>query len=771
MEQSQLRALEDQCIQEQPAQCSAACPIHVDVRSLCGHVAAANWNAAWKDLRKTMPLAGVLARICDAPCEAGCMRGQAGDSIRIGLLEKSVVAHPCPKQRLLPLPSKGKKIAVVGSGMSGLALAWDLARKGVAVTLYEPGSRIGGCLAQRFPNQLSEQLIDDELELLKQLKVTFHTDASVAGQDFLEKLLQENDAVYFCQDGGFEIAWDLDKADGKLKVDTELRTTSRENVLAGGDVDSPVFQAEQGRRAATTLDRILQGVSLTARREHEGPYVSRMFTSLEGIEPLSAVEAANTANGYTPEEATSEAARCIQCECLECVKKCVYLENYKGYPKKYARQIYNNESIVKGTRLANKMINSCMLCDQCAAICPNDFSMGSLCLQVRESMVRKDNMPASAFDFALEDLRFSNSEAFSLYKHAPGQASSQYLFFPGCQLCSSNPAQVERTYQWLRENLHAETGLALGCCGAPALWAGEVPYFKEILQQLRERCREMGNPKLVVACATCHDTLKKHAPDLELVTLWNIMAGAKDAVVATAPAQDGQPVQAIHDPCTARHYPELLQDARKLLDTLQVPVEELQLSKELTSCCGYGGLVYSSNPPLARKVAEVRAAESDNDFVAYCAMCRDNLAATGKRVRHILDIIFPDTAGDDPAARPSPTFSMRQDNKANLRRWLLDSLWQEESPPLEEYQLMKLYLEPDVQDLLEDRHILLDNVKRVIFNAEENGQKLHDPNTGHSLGYYQPVRVTYWVEYEPEKDGYRIFNAYSHRMVLPGGDV
>ena len=520
MEQSQLRALEDQCIQEQPAQCSAACPIHVDVRSLCGHVAAANWNAAWKDLRKTMPLAGVLARICDAPCEASCMRGQAGDAVRIGALEKIVVTQACPKQRLLPLPSKGKKIAVVGSGMSGLTLAWDLARKGVGVSIYEPGSTIGGCLIRRFPDQLSQQLFDEELELLKQLKAAMHTDVPVSGQEFLEKLLEENDAVYLCLDGDCNVSWDLDKADGKIKVESLLQTTSREKVLAGGDAESPVMQAAQGRWAATTIDRILQGVSLTARRENEGPYVSRLFTSLEGIEPLPAVAPADTAKGYSPEEAASEAARCIQCECLECVKKCVYLESYKGYPKKYARQVYNNESIVKGTRMANKMINSCMLCDQCAVICPNDFSMGNLCLQVRESMVRKDTMPPSAFEFALEDLRFSNSEAFSLYKHAPGQTSSEYLFFPGCQLCSSNPAQVERTYQWLRENLHAETGLALGCCGAPALWAGEVPYFKEILQKLRERCQEMGNPKLIVACATCHDTFKKHAPDLEIVTLW-----------------------------------------------------------------------------------------------------------------------------------------------------------------------------------------------------------------------------------------------------------
>ena len=65
-----------------------------------------------------------------------------------------------------------------------------------------------------------------------------------------------------------------------------------------------------------------------------------------------------------------EAKRCLQCECLECVKVCAYLERFGAYPKKYAREIYNNESIVMGTRQANKLINSCSLCGLCEEVCP-----------------------------------------------------------------------------------------------------------------------------------------------------------------------------------------------------------------------------------------------------------------------------------------------------------------------------------------------------------------------------------------------------------------
>ena len=61
-----------------------------------------------------------------------------------------------------------------------------------------------------------------------------------------------------------------------------------------------------------------------------------------------------------------EAQRCMQCECMECVKVCEYLKHYKGYPKKYIREVYNNLSIVMGTRYSNQLINSCA-CAVCAA--------------------------------------------------------------------------------------------------------------------------------------------------------------------------------------------------------------------------------------------------------------------------------------------------------------------------------------------------------------------------------------------------------------------
>ena len=219
------------------------------------------------------------------------------------------------------------------------------------------------------------------------------------------------------------------------------------------------------------MDRHLQKVSLTAGREKDGSYETRLYTSLSNITHQPPTPFSRRHGFYSAEEARTEAARCIQCECLECVKVCAYLEAFKGYPKKYTREIYNNESIVMGSHQANKLINSCSLCGLCERVCPEDFPMQELCLEARRSMVRREKMPPPAHEFALMDMAFSQSERCHLARCEPGADRCDYLFFPGCQLAATRPGQTIRVYEHLRSGLLDNVGLMLGCCGAPAHWA------------------------------------------------------------------------------------------------------------------------------------------------------------------------------------------------------------------------------------------------------------------------------------------------------------
>jgi hypothetical protein len=75
-----------------------------------------------------------------------------------------------------------------------------------------------------------------------------------------------------------------------------------------------------------------------------------------------------------------------------------------------------------------------------------------------------------------------------------------------------------------------------------------------------------------------------------------------------------------------------------------------------------------------------------------------------------------------------------------------------------------LRISEEVRTLLEERMILVEDVRRAIAHAEQSGDKIENPATGRLVASFRPVSVTYWVEYSPEEDGFAVHNAYSHRM-------
>ena len=771
MDQQKLRELEYRCIQEEAPECTAACPIHVNGRAFVGHIAAGDWIAAWKVLRKTMPFAGILGRICDAPCRLRCKRKEAGDPIEIGDLERACVATPPPVDRIQPLPPTGKTIAVLGSGISGLTAAWDLALKGYSIRIFEPGSKLGGPLRAIPAGRLPQEVLDEELSRLTALDVEVCLEVDVEPAAFLEGCLAENDAVYIGLDAVESPNWNLKQDDtGRILSDPFVRSTSRPAVFAGGRSDpaaaSTVMQAAEGRWAAASIDRFLQQVSLTAGREKDGPYPTRLFTSLEGVEPLPRVAAADRQSGYAPGEAIAEAGRCLQCECLECVKVCAYLERFGAYPRKYAREIYNNESIVMGTHQANKLANSCSLCGLCERVCPEDFAMQDLCLQARQSMVRRGKMPPSAHDFALRDLQFSRSDRFRLARHAPGRMESGRIFFPGCNLCASSPGSVQSVYMHLVESLPDGVGLMLGCCGAPAFWAGEQDVFNAVRDEFLRDWSSLGKPEIIAACSTCFSILTEHLPQIPVTSLWQLLEQTG------LPKPPGGPLEfrgAIHDPCTTRPYSDIQDAVRGILKRMGYGGEELTLSRDKTECCGYGGLMQNANPDLAREVATRRAQISPEDYLTYCAMCRDSLAAVGKRALHLLDLVFPDAAQPDPASRRRPGWSKRMENRYRLRQTMLIKFWGEEQTAMQPYSSIRLIIPADVQEVLEKRRILNEDLQQIIYEAERSGGSLVHPESGRQKACLRSFMATVWVDYSPTPEGYLIHNAYSHRMTVTGG--
>ena len=170
-----------------------------------------------------------------------------------------------------------------------------------------------------------------------------------------------------------------------------------------------------------------------------------------------------------------------------------------------------------------------------------------------------------------------------------------------------------------------------------------------------------------------------------------------------------------------------------------------------------------ANPEVADKVVHRRIHDSEADYLTYCAMCRDNFAARGKRTFHLLDLICSSGSGD-PAERRGPGYSQRHENRAKLKNRMLKELWGETVAEREGYEAIKLRIPSNVQALMDKRLILEEDLRAVIHFAETSNTKLLNRQTNHFMAHHKPAVVTYWVEYSRDGDEFVVHNAYSHRM-------
>jgi len=293
---------------------------------------------------------------------------------------------------------------------------------------------------------------------------------------------------------------------------------------------------------------------------------------------------------------------------------------------------------------------------------------------------------------------------------------------------------------------------------APALWSGRRALHDEVTASLRETWRGLGEPQVVTACSTCLKTLGEVLPEMEARSLWTVIdeIGWPDG---SRPPLAGP--LAIHDPCTGRRAIDAQRAVRRLAARLGVELRELG-GAELTTCCGFGGLASFANPEMTDKIVDRRIAESADDYLTYCAMCRDNFARHGKRSVHLLDLVFPSPEGGDPAARPDPGFSLRRDNRARLKTRMLREVWGEDmADPTPEIALIV----PDaVRADMERKLILVEDVARAIAEAEASGRKLKDKATGRSIATLRIGEFTCWAEYEATARGFLLHRAWGHRM-------
>lgn len=177
----------------------SGCPLHNLVPEWNDLVYTGNWGQAYNRLKKTNSFPEFTSRVCPAPCEAACTCGLNGDPVSIKENEHAIIEKAYETGAAGPKPPHlrtDKKIAVIGSGPSGLAAADQLNKRGHNVTVFEREDRVGGLLMYGIPNmKLEKQIIDRKINVMKEEGVTFVTGANVGKNYKAAKLLKEFDSV------------------------------------------------------------------------------------------------------------------------------------------------------------------------------------------------------------------------------------------------------------------------------------------------------------------------------------------------------------------------------------------------------------------------------------------------------------------------------------------------------------------------------------------------------------------------------------------------
>ncbi len=242
------------CINCKNAKCMQGCPVSINIPAFVHEVKEGNFEKAYQIISESSALPAICGRVCpqESQCEGKCIRGIKGEAISIGKLERFVAdwARQNGIRPATPAEKNGKKVAVIGSGPSGLTCAGDLAKLGYDVTIFEALHEAGGVLVYGIPEFRLPKLdvVAKEVENVKALGVKIETNVIIGRSITIDELMDEEgfEAVFIGSGAGLPMFMGIpgETAKGVFSANEYL---TRNNLMKAfrEDYDTPIVHGKK----------------------------------------------------------------------------------------------------------------------------------------------------------------------------------------------------------------------------------------------------------------------------------------------------------------------------------------------------------------------------------------------------------------------------------------------------------------------------------------------------------------------------------------------
>ena len=242
------------CLNCKKAKCVEGCPVSINIPAFVHEVKEGNFEKAYQIISESSALPAVCGRVCpqENQCEGVCIRGKKGEAVSIGKLER-FVADWAKENGIKPTPAarkNGHKVAVIGSGPSGLTCAGDLAKLGYDVTIFEALHKAGGVLVYGIPEFRlpKDKVVAAEVENVKSLGVKIETNVIIGKSVTIDELLTEEgfEAVFIGSGAGLPMFMGIpgEQANGVFSANEFL---TRNNLMKAfrEDYDTPIAHGKK----------------------------------------------------------------------------------------------------------------------------------------------------------------------------------------------------------------------------------------------------------------------------------------------------------------------------------------------------------------------------------------------------------------------------------------------------------------------------------------------------------------------------------------------